>query len=125
MRGVIPILRIGRVLLASIQLELHDAAASAFQEDVLTALARFESRGLVVDITGLDMVDSHVARVLVDTARMARLMGADSVLVGMSPVIAATLVRMGFPMEGVTTALNIEEGLKLFGVNVGAPEDER
>ena len=124
MRGQIPILRIGRILLASIQMELHDAAASAFQEDVLTALGKFESRGLIIDITGLDMVDSHVARVLVDTARMARLMGAGAVLVGMSPVIAATLVRMGFPMEGVKTALNIDEGLLLFGIRVGTEEDE-
>jgi rsbT antagonist protein RsbS len=111
--GQIPILRIGTTLLASIQVELRDTSAQAFQQDVLKAIEKSRSRGLIIDITGLDMVDTFVARILTDTGRMAKLMGTETVLVGMRPEVAATLVRMGFNMQGVHTALNIEEGLAL------------
>jgi rsbT antagonist protein RsbS len=111
--GSIPVLQIGSTLLASIQVELRDTIADAFQEDILDTIARTGATGLVIDITGLDMVDSYVARVLADTGRMATLMGTDTVVVGMRPVVAATLVRMGFRMEGVQTALNVDAGLAL------------
>jgi rsbT antagonist protein RsbS len=111
--GLIPILRIGSTLLASIQVELRDTTAQAFQQDVLKAIEKSRSRGLVIDITGLDMVDTFVARILTDTGRMAKLMGTETVLVGMRPEVAATLVRMGFSMQGVHTALNVDEGLTL------------
>jgi rsbT antagonist protein RsbS len=113
MTGNIPILRIGRTLLATIQTELRDNVANAFQQDVLSSLESGDLTGLVIDISGLETVDTYVARVLADTGRMARLMGAGTVLVGMRPEIAATLVRMGYPMNGVDTALNLEEGLAL------------
>jgi rsbT antagonist protein RsbS len=113
MNGAIPILRIGRTLLASIQLELRDKVAQAFQEDVLEVLESSSATGLVIDISALEVVDTYVARVLVETGRMAKLMGADTVLVGMRPEIAATLVRMGYAMDGVRAALNLEEGLAL------------
>jgi rsbT antagonist protein RsbS len=113
MRGAIPILQVGATLLVSVQTELHDAVAEAFQEDLLQAIERTAALGLLIDITALDIVDSYVARVLADTARMARLMGTDTVLVGMRPEVAATLVRMGYAMEGVRTALNLDEGLAL------------
>jgi rsbT antagonist protein RsbS len=111
--GHIPILRIGTTLLASIQIELRDTTARAFQEDVLRAIEKSRSRGLIIDITGLDMVDTFVARILTDTGRMAKLMGTETVLVGMRPEVAATLVRMGFSMQGVHTALNVDEGMAL------------
>jgi len=111
--GSIPVLRIGSTLLASIQVELRDTIADAFQEDILEMIATTGATGLVIDITGLEMVDSYVARVLANTGRMATLMGTDTVVVGMRPVVAATLVRMGFRMEGVLTALNIDAGLAL------------
>ncbi len=113
MRGAIPILRVGKTLLATVHIELRDAVAEAFQEDVLSEIERTGASGLVIDISGLDMVDSYVARVLADTGRMAKLMGTASVLVGMRPEVAATLVRMGYAMDGVATALNTEEGLEL------------
>jgi rsbT antagonist protein RsbS len=112
-RGPIPILRIGTTLLATIHIDLHDAVAEAFQEDVLISIEKTGAAGLVIDISGLDTVDSYVARVLADTGRMARLMGTRSVLVGMQPEVAATLIRMGYRMEGVETALDIDEGLAL------------
>ena len=111
--GSIPVLQIGSTLLASIQVELRDTIADAFQEDILDTIAKTGATGLVIDITGLDMVDSYVARVLANTGRMATLMGTDTVVVGMRPVVAATLVRMGFGMEGVKTALNVDAGLAL------------
>ena len=113
--GQIPILRIGPTLLATVHVELRDAVAEAFQADVLVSIERNASTGLVIDITGLDMVDSYVARILAETGRMAKLMGTRTVLVGMSPEVAATLVRMGYGMEGVQTALNLDDGLALLG----------
>lgn len=112
-RDSIPILRVGDTLLITVHTELHDTVAEAFQEDVLAAIEKTGAAGLIIDISGLDMVDSYVARVLADTGRMARLMGTDSVLVGMRPEVAATLVRMGYPMEGVKTALGVDDGLAL------------
>jgi rsbT antagonist protein RsbS len=112
-RGPIPILRVGDTLLITVHTELHDTVAEAFQEDVLAAIEKSGAAGLIIDISGLDMVDSYVARVLADTGRMARLMGTQSVLVGMRPEVAATLVRMGYPMEGVKTALAVDDGLEL------------
>lgn len=113
MSGSIPILRVGSTLLVSIQVELRDTLADAFQEDVLVQIEKLGARGLVIDISGLDVVDSYVARVLADTGRMAQLMGTASILVGMRPEVAATLIRMGYTMPGIRTALNVEEGLAL------------
>lgn len=115
MSGQIPILRIGSTLLATVHIELRDAVAEAFQADVLLAIEKTGATGLVIDISGLDMVDSYVARILAETGRMAKLMGTDSVLVGMRPEVAATLVRMGYGMEGVRTALELDDGLELLG----------
>jgi rsbT antagonist protein RsbS len=113
--GQIPILRIGSTLLVSIQIELRDAVADAFQADVLSAIEKRGTTGLVIDISGLDMVDTYVARILAETGRMAKLMGTSTVLVGMRPEVAATLVRMGYGMEGVRTALDLDAGLALLG----------
>jgi rsbT antagonist protein RsbS len=115
MSGQIPILRIGSTLLATVHIELRDAVAEAFQADVLLAIERTGATGLVIDISGLDMVDSYVARIVAETGRMAKLMGTDTVLVGMRPEVAATLVRMGYGMEGVRTALNLDDGLEILG----------
>lgn len=112
-RGAIPILRMGDLLLTTVHVELRDALAEAFQADVLEALEKQQARGLVIDISGLDMVDTYVARILVETGRMARLMGVETVLVGMRPEVAATLVRMGYLMEGVHAALDLDEGIEL------------
>ncbi len=119
--GQIPILKIGPTLLVSVHVELRDAVAESFQADLLTAIERSGAKGLVVDISGLDMVDSYVARILAETGRMAKLMGTDTVLVGIRPEVAATLVRMGYAMEGVRTALNLDDGLALLGHVVPHP----
>ena len=113
--GDIPILRVGQTLLATVHIELRDDVAERFQEDVLDAIEKKGGTGLVIDISGLDTVDTYVARVLAETGRMALLMGTETILVGMRPEVAATLVRMGYPMEGVRTALHVEAALDLLG----------
>ena len=113
MRGQIPILRVGTTLLTTIHVELNDSIAEAFQEDVLATIERTSAKGVVIDISALEEVDTYVARVLADTGRMARLMGARTVIVGMRPEVAATLIRMGYPMNGVETALDVDDGLLL------------
>jgi rsbT antagonist protein RsbS len=118
MSGAIPILRVGTTLLATVHIELRDQVAEAFQADVLTAIEKGSATGLVIDISGLDTVDSYVARILADTGRMAKLMGTQTVIVGMRPEVAATLVRMGYAMEGIRTALNLDDGLAVLGASV-------
>jgi rsbT antagonist protein RsbS len=122
--GPIPILKLGATLLATIQIELHDTVVDAFQNDVLEEIERTAARGLIVDISALETVDSYVARMLANTAKMAKLMGTDTVIVGMRPAVAATLVRMGYLMEGIETALSLEEGLELQTSRIKALESE-
>jgi len=117
-RGSIPILRVANTLLVTLQTDLHDAVAEAFQEDLLAAIERQPVSGLLIEISALYMVDSYVARILTDTGKMAHLMGAETVIVGMRPEVAATLVRMGYSFGTVRTALNVDEGLALLGVRV-------
>lgn len=112
-RGTIPILRVGGNLLCTVHVDLRDDIAEAFQEDVLEDLERRRADGLVIDISGLDIVDTYVARVLSETGRMAKLMGTETVIVGMRPVVAATLIRMGYAMDGIRTALNVDDGLEV------------
>lgn len=115
LEGSIPILRLGQTLLAAIHGDLRDRVAEAFQADVLRMIDKTGASGLLIDISGLDTVDSYVARVLTETGQMARLMGTDTVLVGMRPEVAATLVQMGYTVSGVRTALDAEAGLKVLG----------
>src|SRR5881409_2725486 len=115
MAGAIPILKLGSTLLATIQIELHDTVVDSFQNDVLEEIEKTGASGLIIDISALETVDSYVARMLANTGKMAKLMGTETVIVGMRPAVAATLVRMGYFMEGIHTALSLEEGLGLQG----------
>src|ERR1043166_2771960 len=111
--GAIPILKIGQTILPTIQIERHDTVVDGFQNDVLEEIEKTGAAGLIIDISSLETVDSYVARMLANTAKMAKLMGTETVIVGMRPAVAATLVRMGYFMEGINTALSLEEGLEL------------
>src|ERR1700758_3939866 len=122
--GAIPILKIGQTLLATIQIERQDTIVDGFQNDVLEEIEKTGAKGLIVDISALETVDSYVARMLANTAKMAKLMGTNTVIVGMRPAVAATLVRMGYFMEGIQTALSLEEGLQLQAENSNAAEIE-
>ena len=107
----IPILKLGDLLLTSIQEDLTDKDAIDFQSDLLRMTARSDAAGVVIDITALEIVDSYMARVLNDTANMVRLLGTEVVVCGMQPSVALTLMEMGRELIGVEAALNLELGI--------------
>lgn len=111
----IPILKIGPLLMVSIQIELTDASISELQENILNTIEKFAIDALLIEISGLDMVDSYIARVLSETARMADIMDVRVVLAGMQPGVAITLVEMGLAMPDVQTAIDTELALSALG----------
>ncbi|NYH51817.1 rsbT antagonist protein RsbS [Nocardiopsis arvandica] len=116
--STIPVLDLGGLLLVSIQGELPDDSAIALQEDVTTAVANTGSRGLIIDISTLDMVDSFLARVLAEVAASSLLLAARTVLVGMRPAVAITLVELGLTLPGMDTARTVTEAAASFGVTI-------
>ena len=107
----IPILKLKDILITSIQIDLTDEDAIVFQTDVLAKVSETDAKGVVIDITALDVVDSFMARVLNNTATMVRLIGAEVVLCGMQPSVALTLIEMGRELIGVETALNLDQAV--------------
>ncbi len=121
----IPILKLGRALLVSIRGDVDDRLAKALEEDLSERIVQTTVRGVLIDISGLDIVDSFMGRTLDNMAGVARLLGASTVVVGMRPAVAITLVELGLSLTGVQTALNIERGMRLIGtVVVDLDEDE-
>ncbi|WP_236567603.1 MULTISPECIES: STAS domain-containing protein [unclassified Nocardiopsis] len=114
----IPVLDLGGLLFVSIQGELPDDAAVQLQEDVTAAITRTGSRGLIIDISSLDMVDSFLARVLAEVAASSRLLAARTVLVGMRPAVAITLVELGLTLPGMATARTVTDAAATFGVTI-------
>lgn len=108
----VPILRFKDILLTSIQVDLTDQDALDFQADMLRVVSETEAKGIVIDITGMDVIDSFMARVINDTANMVRLLGTEAVVCGMQPMVALTLMEMGRELVGVETALNLEQGVE-------------
>jgi rsbT antagonist protein RsbS len=109
----IPILRMGEFLLVTIQVDMHDRLATVLKDDLANRISTTRARGVLIDISVLDMVDSFIARMLGDIAQMARVMDAETALVGMQSSVAITLVEMGVTLTGVRTALNVEKGMTL------------
>jgi rsbT antagonist protein RsbS len=109
----IPILRIGRLLLVTIQVDMHDRLAMTLQDDLTMRIVKDRATGVLIDISALDIVDSFIGRMISNTAAMARVLDARTVLVGMQPAVAITLVELGLTLDGVKTALNVERGLAL------------
>jgi rsbT antagonist protein RsbS len=109
----IPILKLGNVLLVTIQVELHDQLAMTLQDDLTHKLSKSHARGLLIDISALEIVDSFIGRSLAHIAGIARVMDATTVLVGMRPAVAITLVELGMSLAGIRTALNVEKGMQL------------
>src|SRR3954471_11024871 len=115
----IPILRMGKYLLVTIQVDMHDRLAMQLQEDLTTRIAKEQSRGVLIDISALDIVDSFIGRMLADIAGMSRILDAQTVVVGMQPAVAITLVELGLALQGVRTALDVERGMKLLEQSIG------
>jgi rsbT antagonist protein RsbS len=109
----IPILRIGDFLLATIQVDMHDQLALQLQDDLTAAIQRHSAKGVLIDISALEMVDSFIGRMISDISNMGRILDARTVLVGMQPAVAITLVELGLSLPGVATALNVDRGMAM------------
>ena len=121
----IPILKLGHALLVSIQVDIHDRLATALETDLSERIVSTGARGVMIDISGLEIVDSFMGRMLDNIAAVSRLLDADTVVVGMRPAVAITLVELGLSLTGVKTALNVERGMALIGDHRYAEEDEQ
>jgi len=120
----IPILKIGTALLVTIQVDMHDQLATRLQDDLTTMIVKTRARGVLIDISALEIVDSFIGRMLANIANLSRLLDADTVVVGMRPEVAITLVELGLGLPGVKTALNAERGLAMIGGVSGTEEDD-
>jgi rsbT antagonist protein RsbS len=109
----IPILRMGEFLLVTIQVDMHDQLALTLQDDLTHAIDKKGAKGVLIDISALEMVDSFIGRMIADISGMARILDARTVVVGMQPAVAITLVELGLSLTGVATALNVERGMQL------------
>jgi rsbT antagonist protein RsbS len=119
----IPILKMGRFLLVTIQVDMHDRLAMTLQEDLTTMIAKISARGVLIDISALEMVDSFIGRVLANIASMSHILDAETVVVGMRPAVAITLVELGLSLPGVRTALNVERGMDLLRASMDSGDD--
>lgn len=125
----IPILKLGNVLLVTIQVDMHDELASALEEDLTQRIVAVGARGVLIDISALEIVDSFMGRMLDNIAAVSRILDADTVVVGMRPAVAITLVELGLSLHGVKTALDVDKGLALIATSArhawrGAGGDE-
>ncbi len=109
----IPILRLGNILLVTIQIDMHDRLAMALQEDLTEQIVKVQAKGVLIDISALDIIDSFMGRMFASVAAMSRVLDARTVVVGMQPAVAITLVELGMSLPGIQTALNIDQGLAL------------
>ena len=112
----IPILKMGSLLLVTIQVDMHDKLAMTLQDDLTNRIVKERAKGVLIDISALDLVDSFIGRMINNIAAMAKILDADTVLVGMQPAVAITLVELGLTLEGVKTALNVDRGMKMLGL---------
>jgi rsbT antagonist protein RsbS len=118
----IPILRMGRVLLVTIQVDMHDQLAVTLQDDLTAKIVETGARGVLIDISSLEVVDSFIGRILGNIATMSRVLDAQTVVVGMQPAVAITLVELGMSLPGIRTALNVEKGMALLQASMDADE---
>jgi len=114
----IPILRMGDYLLVTIQVDMHDRLAMTLQDDLTQKISQTSARGVLIDISSLEMVDSFIGRMLANIAAMSRILDAETVLVGMQPAVAITLVELGLSLPGIRTALNVDAGMEVLSSSV-------
>ena len=120
----IPILGMGKLLLVTIQVDMHDRLAMTLQDDLTSRISATGARGVLLDISSLEIVDSFIGRMISNIAAMARVLDAETVVVGMQPAVAITLVELGLALPGVRTALNVERGMVLLQALTGGAEDD-
>jgi len=116
----IPILKMGECLVVSIQVDMHDRMAMSLQDDLTTRIVDTHARGVLIDISALEIVDSFIGRMLGTIAGVARVLDASTIVVGMRPAVAITLVELGLSLPGVRTALNVEKGMELIRGTIAA-----
>jgi rsbT antagonist protein RsbS len=125
----IPILRMGQFLIVTIQVDMHDRLAMALQDDLTGRIVETAARGVLIDISSLDMVDSFIGRMIGNIAGMSRVLDAETVVVGMRPAVAITLVELGLALPGVRTALDVEKGMAMLrgatAQQAGEEDDDR
>jgi rsbT antagonist protein RsbS len=119
----IPILQMGRFLLVTIQIDLYDRLALNLESDLVQKVSRTGARGVLIDISALSIVDSFMGRILGNIGSMSKIMDAETVVVGMQPAVAITLIELGLELKGVSTALNVERGMALLKTKIGSFED--
>ena len=119
----IPILKMGPCLLVSIQVDMDDRTAMQLQDDLTASIVKHRAKGVLIDISSLDVVDSFIGRMLANTAAMARILDADTVVVGMQPSVAITLVELGLSLKGVRSALDVERGFALLQQRIGHDDE--
>jgi len=119
----IPILKMGEFLLVTIQVDMHDRLALALQDDLTRMISDTEARGVLIDISSLEIVDSFIGRMLGNIAAMSRVLDAETVVVGMQPAVAITLVELGLSLPGVRTALNVDSGMELLRSSVAKSQE--
>lgn len=121
----IPILRMGDFLLVTIQVDMHDRMAMVLQDDLTGMITRTGAHGVLIDISSLEMVDSFIGRMLANISTMSKVLDAETVVVGMRPSVAITLVELGLPLAGIRTALNVDKGMALMRAGLGLDREER
>jgi rsbT antagonist protein RsbS len=121
----IPILRMGDCLLVTIQVDMHDQLALTLQDDLTASIQRTGAKGVLIDISALEMVDSFIGRMIANISRMARILDARTVVVGMRPAVAITLVELGLSLAGVDTALDVERGMRRLRSALDEPGEPR
>ena len=120
----IPILQVGEFLLVSIQVDLHDSLAMTLQDDLTARLVKVRAKGVLIDISALEIVDSFIGRIMGNMASLISMLGAHSVVVGMQPAVAMTIIELGMSLSNVRTALNVDQGVALLRTLADPGEDE-
>ena len=120
----IPILKMGRYLLVTIQVDMHDRLAMTLQDDLTDRIVSARAKAVLIDISALEIVDSFIGRMVANIAAMSSVLDAETVVVGMRPAVAITLVELGLPLKGVRTALNVEHGMAVLKARLLQHDDE-